>query len=79
MVYKRDAKNLKELAVKTLSELEEQLSTMRRETDEYAGDPNHDPKELLKQRSECAALWGAIECFKKGTTPVLASQAKYLQ
>ena len=64
---------------KTLAGLEEQLRRMRRETDDYALDNEHDPVELVKRRSECAALWGAIECFKKGTTPVLESQAKYLR
>jgi len=44
---------------------------MRRQTADYALDPNHNPDELLKMRSECANLWGAIECLKKGTTPVL--------
>ena len=51
---------------------------MRRETADYALDPNRNPDELLKMRSERANLWGAIECLKKGTTPVLASQRNTL-
>jgi hypothetical protein len=64
--------------VKTLAELEAQLRLMRKEADEYSFDPEHDPKELLKLRGECSNLWGAIECFKKGETPVLPSQAAWL-
>jgi hypothetical protein len=64
---------------KTLAELETQLRVMRRETAEYQDDPEHDPKELLKLKGECASLWGAIECFKKGETPVLPSQAAWLE
>jgi hypothetical protein len=41
--------------------------------------PGKDSAQLLKMRKECARLWGAIECVKKGTTPVQASHAKYLQ
>jgi hypothetical protein len=65
--------------VKTKEQLEADLQRMRRETADYALDLNHNPEELLKMRSECANLWGAIECLKKGTTPVLASQRKYLE
>ena len=64
---------------KTLAELEAQLQLMRRETSEYQADPEHDPEELLRLKGECASLWGAIECFKKGETPVLPSQAKWLE
>jgi len=64
---------------KTLGELNEQLSRMRRETADYALMPDNNPVQLMKMRSECAALWGAVECFKNGKEPVLASQAKYLQ
>jgi len=52
---------------------------MRKAADEYSFDPEHDPAELLKLRTECASLWGAIECFKKGETPVLPSQAAWLE
>ena len=65
--------------MKTLSELEGQLRRMRREADEYQLMPDKDSVRLLKMRHECAALWGAIECFKKGEMPILASHAKYLQ
>jgi hypothetical protein len=65
--------------VKTLNELDDQLRRMRRDTADYALMPDNDPVQLMKMRSECAALWGAVECFKKGKAPVLASQAKYLQ
>jgi hypothetical protein len=64
--------------MKTLEELESQLRLMRRGAADYRLDPDHDPKELLRQVSECASLWGAIECFKKGETPVLDSQAAWL-
>jgi hypothetical protein len=64
--------------MKTLQELERQLFIMRRQADEYATDPEHDAAELLRMRSECAALWGAIECVKKGTKPEIAAQAKFL-
>jgi hypothetical protein len=67
------------ITVKTLDELNEQLSQMRRETADYALMPDHDSVELLGMKSECGALWGAIECFKKGEVPVLASHAKYLE
>ena len=62
-----------------LQELEDQLRLMRRDTADYALDDDHDDVELMRMRSECAALWGAIECVKKGTTPVVPSQTKYLQ
>jgi hypothetical protein len=65
--------------VKTVKELEADLQRMRRETPDYSLDPSHDPKELLRRKGECNDLWGAIECLKKGTTPVLPSQAKYLE
>ncbi len=52
---------------------------MRRDADGYHLMPDNDSAQLMKMRSECAALWGAIECFKKGTTSVLASDAKYLR
>ncbi|HLX17083.1 MAG TPA: hypothetical protein VKS24_18005 [Bradyrhizobium sp.] len=62
-----------------LQQLEKQLTLMRREVSDYALDGNHGPFELINMRSECAALWGAIECFEKGTTPVQESQSKYLR
>jgi hypothetical protein len=65
--------------VKTVQELEVDLRLMRKETVEYSMDPDHDPKELLRLRSECAHLWGAIECLKRGKTPVLASQQTLLE
>jgi hypothetical protein len=52
---------------------------MRQKTVDYALTPDGNPVRLMKMRSECAALWGAIECVKNGNAPVLASQAKYLQ
>ncbi len=65
--------------MKALSELEVQLRLMRRDTADYGLMSGNDPVQLMKMRSECAALWGAIECLKKDTAPVLASHAKYLQ
>ena len=65
--------------MKTLRELETLLRRMRRETADYALDCDDDPKELLRQQSACASLWGAIECFKKGETPVLPSQEAWLR
>jgi hypothetical protein len=41
--------------------------------------PDYDGMQVLTMRKDCAALWGAIECFKRGETPVLASQAAYPQ
>ena len=52
---------------------------MRRDADGYQLMPDNDAAQLMKMRSECAALWRAIERIKKGTTPVLASHAKYLR
>jgi hypothetical protein len=65
--------------MKTLGELNEQLSRMRRETADYALMPDYDGMQVLTMRKDCAALWGAIECFKRGETPVLASHAAYPQ
>jgi hypothetical protein len=65
--------------MRTLIDLEGQLRGMRRDTADYALMRDHDPLQLIEMRKECAALWGAIECFKKGTMSVLASHAKYLQ
>jgi hypothetical protein len=65
--------------MKTAIQLEERLRHMREEAVEYSCDPEHVPEELLRRKGECANLWGAIECLKKGTTPVLASQAKWLE
>lgn len=65
--------------MKMLHEMDEQLQTMRRETADYALVPDNHGVRLMEMRSECAALWAAIECFKRNETPVLASQAKYLQ
>lgn len=59
--------------MKTLGELNEQLSRMRRETADYALMPDYDGMQVLTMRKDCAALWGAIECFKRGDTPMLAS------
>jgi hypothetical protein len=59
--------------------LEEQLRVMRRQADKYAADPEHDPKKLLKQRSERANLDGAMRCFKRGDAPDIESQAKFLR
>jgi hypothetical protein len=64
---------------KKLEQFETQLHLMRKDTADYALDPNHDPDELLRRRGDCAELWGAIECYKKGETPVIESQAKYLR
>jgi hypothetical protein len=33
----------------------------------------NDNVRLMKMRSECAGLWGAIECFKRGETPVIGT------
>jgi hypothetical protein len=57
--------------MKTLGELNEQLSRMRRETADYM--PDYDGMQVLTMRKDCAALRGAIECLKRGETPVLAS------
>lgn len=65
--------------MKTIEELEAQLRLMRHDTTEYGRDRDHDTAELLKMKGECWTLWGAIECFKKGDTPVLPSQIKYLE
>jgi hypothetical protein len=35
--------------------------------------PDYDGMQVLTMRKDCAALWGAIECFKRGDTPMLAS------
>jgi hypothetical protein len=79
MVYIAASKiHARKHAVKTLSELNEKLRRMRRETADYALTPDNDAVKLQRMRSECAALWGAIECIKKGRPLVLASQAKYL-
>jgi hypothetical protein len=41
--------------------------------------PDNDNVRLMKMRSECAGLWGAIECFKRGETPVIEAQEKFLR
>jgi len=65
--------------MKSVQELEADLRQMRKETVEYSMQRDHDPKELLRFRSECAHLWGVIECLKRGETPVLPSQQALLQ
>jgi hypothetical protein len=65
--------------MKTVEQLQAQLRRMREKTDEYSRDPNHDAAELVRRRSECANLWGAIECHKRGETPVSHEQAKFLE
>jgi hypothetical protein len=52
---------------------------MRRETADYGLSPDHDSARRLAMSKECAALWGAIECFRRGEMPVLPSHAKYLE
>jgi hypothetical protein len=42
---------------------------MRQKTVDYALTPDGNPVRLMKMRSECAALWGAIECVKNGADP----------
>src|SRR5450432_2214518 len=57
----------------------QQLSRMRRETADYGLSPDHDSARRLAMSKECAALWDAIECFRRGEMPVLPSHAKYLE
>ena len=65
--------------MKTPQELEADLQQMRKETVEYSMERDHDAEELLRLRSACAHLWGAIECLKRGETPVLPSQQALLE
>jgi len=60
--------------MKTVQELEADLRVMREDAVDYSFDPDHDSVELVRRRSECANLSGAIECLKRGETPMLPSQ-----
>lgn len=65
--------------MKRLDQLEAKLQLMRSAADDYKRDPDHDPHVLLKVKGNCADLAGAIECYKKGETPAIELQAKYLR